>query len=252
MEGKRYGMKSGAIDKAVFLDFDGVLFDTVKEAYCIAMLASGRAKSVDDIDFDSEHYGKFKESRFLITAAPDYYYLLKAIDKKTDIEDVYRQSVGSDAEGEKKFSQRYFDKRNSIKAGERDFWLSLNTPYDFLRFIKGIITRRPEVFFIVTTKDKGTVADLLKIQKVRFRKENIFGLGAAEAFRSKGEAISFVREQHAVKRGLYIDDSEYHLSCSSGIDGIETICAGWGYVSGTANAVSAGEALAKIKKFLGD
>ena len=44
------------MNSMVFLDFDGVLFDTVKEAYAIAMLTHSQAKSIKEIDFNSHHY----------------------------------------------------------------------------------------------------------------------------------------------------------------------------------------------------
>lgn len=244
-------MGKGNIDAAVFLDFDGVLFDTVREAYCVAMLASGRARSAGDIDFGSGHYGQFRRYRFLITRASDYYHLLKAIDGKSDIEREYNSSLGSDAGGEKEFSRRYFAERNRLKSGDQGYWLSLNMPYGFLHSIKEAIRKRPEVFFIITTKDKDTIVALLKIHKIRFYSRNIFSLSAADRFKSKGEAIRFVCEKYAVRKGLYIDDSRYHLSQVSGVSGLDTLYAGWGYLPDSESAVSEPEALKRIGNILG-
>ncbi|MFA5142596.1 MAG: hypothetical protein WC522_00320 [Candidatus Omnitrophota bacterium] len=237
--------------KAVFLDFDGVLFDTVKEAYYIAMLASGKAESADDIDFNSEHYAKFRKYRFLITKAPDYYYLLKAIDKRNGMPGIYSALLGTDKAGEEKFKRKYFARRKSFKTKNRDFWLSLNTPYVFFHRIRYIVGRKPEVFFIITTKDKDTVIDLLKIQGIRFFKRNIFDLSAGDVFRSKREAILFVCGKYRVKRSLYIDDSAYHLAQASGIPGMDILQAGWGYAGGSKNTAGESEALARIEKFFG-
>ena len=33
----------------IFLDFDGVLFDTVREAYAVAVISSGKYSSVNEI-----------------------------------------------------------------------------------------------------------------------------------------------------------------------------------------------------------
>lgn len=56
----------------IFLDFDGVLFDTVREAYAVAVISSGRYNSIDEIDFEAEHYQNFKKLRYLIAPAWNY------------------------------------------------------------------------------------------------------------------------------------------------------------------------------------
>ena len=41
--------RNATLCRAIFLDFDGVLFDTVREAYAVSMIALGRsARIVDD------------------------------------------------------------------------------------------------------------------------------------------------------------------------------------------------------------
>jgi phosphoglycolate phosphatase-like HAD superfamily hydrolase len=245
-------MKSGNLHKAVFLDFDGVLFDTVKEAYCVAMLASGIARSTDEIDFTSEHYRKFRRHRFLITRAADYYYLLKAMDGMGNAEAEYNASIGSEPKNENKFVRKYFAKRNYLKTDNISYWLSLNTPYDFLRYIKTIIKRNPGIFFIITTKDKKTVIELLKTEQVKFYNRNIFELNAKNRPGTKGDVIRAIYDRYSMKEGLYVDDSKYHLAQASGIPGLRAIHAGWGYTSGKEKTVSRGDACKKIKFFLGD
>ena len=39
----------------IFLDFDGVLFDTVREAYSVAVITIGKYDSLDEIDFETEY-----------------------------------------------------------------------------------------------------------------------------------------------------------------------------------------------------
>ena len=60
----------------IFLDFDGVLFDTVREAYAVVSISSGRYNSIDEIDFETEHYQNFKRLRYLICLKAWYIYLL--------------------------------------------------------------------------------------------------------------------------------------------------------------------------------
>ena len=46
-------------DRAVFLDFDGVLFDTIREVYAVSMIALDSSTNIKDINFDSKHFEKF-------------------------------------------------------------------------------------------------------------------------------------------------------------------------------------------------
>jgi len=65
----------------VFFDFDGVMFDSVREAYAISLITSNKANNLNDIDLESKHAIKFMSQRYLIGPAWNYYYLLDAIDK---------------------------------------------------------------------------------------------------------------------------------------------------------------------------
>ena len=66
------------INRAVFLDFDGVLFDTVREVYTVSMMALDPSNRISDIDFGSKHFEKFNQLRYLIGPAWNYYYAMKA------------------------------------------------------------------------------------------------------------------------------------------------------------------------------
>ena len=116
------------INKAVFLDLDGVLFDTVKEAYCISTLTAKKAESIRDISFKSEHFRIFKTYRFLITCAGDYSYLLSAIEKKMknkkiDVEKEFAVQSKLKSEENKRFEKLFFEVRREIK---NNYHLSCN------------------------------------------------------------------------------------------------------------------------------
>ena len=51
------------LKRAVFLDFDGVLFDTVKEAYCVSMVALDKAADISGVNLDSPHFQVFLPER---------------------------------------------------------------------------------------------------------------------------------------------------------------------------------------------
>ncbi|MDD4979819.1 MAG: hypothetical protein PHC54_00905 [Candidatus Omnitrophica bacterium] len=248
--------KSKVIDKAIFLDLDGVLFDTLKEAYCVSTLATTNKRSIGSINFESEHFKIFKKYRFLINCATDYYDLLKAIDKKSedrsiDIARDFRLHCNIDSLEKQIFEKRFLKARRYIRVKYPKFWLSLNTPYNFLYKISEIIKEAKPPFFIITTKDKDTVLQLLKVHKVNFSSDNIYDGKYYKRFNSKGGVVKFIIDKYRVRKSLIIDDSRDHLCSCGGITGLVRIHAGWGYVLTDNNSECEKEAIYKIKKILG-
>ena len=72
--------------KLVLFDLDGVLFDTVKEAYCVSMIALGKASGISGVNLDSPHFREFHRFRFLVGPAWNYYYLVSLINEKLDLQ----------------------------------------------------------------------------------------------------------------------------------------------------------------------
>ena len=103
------------ISRAVFIDFDGVLFDTVREVYAVSMLALNRSTRIIDINFESKHCEKFNQLRYLVGPAWNYYYVMQAVDKEplgssSDLKKEYKNLLNQQTEEvhtsfEKKFFQ---------------------------------------------------------------------------------------------------------------------------------------------------
>ena len=136
-------------NRAVFLDFDGVLFDTVREAYAVTMIALGRSIRVVDIDFDSEHFERFNHFRYLVGPAWNYYDLTQSIENETgrstiDLELEYKKSLEQQAQGEhRSFEENFFQARTRLREADYNGWLSLIFSYNVIegirRLMKGFI-----------------------------------------------------------------------------------------------------------------
>ena len=78
----------------IFLDFDGVLFNTVKEAYATAVISTSMYKTIDEIDFNSKHYTDFLGYRYLVGPAWNYKYILEFLEQE-DFLTLYKKKLKS-------------------------------------------------------------------------------------------------------------------------------------------------------------
>ncbi|MEH6449786.1 MAG: hypothetical protein V7765_14000 [Oleispira sp.] len=215
-------------DSVVFLDFDGVIFDSAKEAYAIAMLTSLRIKNLSELDLTSEHATRFLAQRYLIGPAWNYHYLLTAIDDNNDLNfDSYLpDEAGHDA---KVFQSAFFATRQVIRNHFWDEWLSLNTLYDCSNEFIDLINNNINIV-IVTTKDAETVLALLETNGLS-RSIDIFDTASYEEFGCKSYFMDDYIRKNSITRAIFIDDSKKHISKCSWVNNLKTVQAGWGYVS---------------------
>jgi hypothetical protein len=119
----------------IFLDFDGVLFNTVKEAYAVSMISSGRCKKIEDLNFNSVHYREFLRYRYLVSSAWNYKYVLKLLDseKYLNFIDAYWLMCKEAKKSEYiEFEKSFFRMRAHLKKINFERWLELSEPYHFL------------------------------------------------------------------------------------------------------------------------
>ena len=226
-----------AISRAVFLDFDGVLFDTVREAYVISIVALGRSGRVADIDFNSKYFRKFNQFRYLIGPAWNYYYLTQAIDKAiahsaVDLEVEYIKSMNQWAQGaHRSFEKSFFQARKRLKETDHDYWLSLISPYKIVKNIRGLMSEFRGKIFLVTTRDRESVLDILSFYNVDIPDSNIFAKNEFVLHKSKANIVQDLINKHQIEGAIFIDDLEEHLVACEAIENMSTLQATWGYVA---------------------
>jgi len=212
----------------VFFDFDGVMFDSVREAYAISLITSNKANNLNDIDLHSRYAIKFMAQRYLIGPAWNYYYLLDAIDK--GFEDQFDSYLpGQPCQKALDFMQKFFDVRRKLRENDWEHWLSFTLRYDGVDEILDILNEN-ENTCIVTTKDKATVSALLKCNGVS-RDVQIYDTKHYEKYGCKSYLIDKVITDKNIKNAIFIDDSKKHLDRCAWIKNIKLIQARWGYVS---------------------
>ncbi|MEK9627552.1 MAG: HAD family hydrolase [Nitrospinota bacterium] len=243
------------INRAVFLDFDGVLFDTVREAYAVSMMALNPSERIEDIDFESKHFKDFNQLRYLVGPAWNYYYVMQTInndslpENELDIE--YKKLIGQQKQVEyNAFEKNFFHAREILRENDHDQWLSMTCPYNIVENLRKIINEYSEQFFLVTTRDRESVKDLLTLHNLDIPESNLFAKTDYESHKSKRKIIQNLIDKFQIEEALFIDDLEEHLVSCSTIDGLSTIQAKWGYVIPSKKEDNSASLLQELARFI--
>lgn len=217
------------MNKLLFLDFDGVLFDTVNEAYEIARKLSSK----DDINIDL-----FKKYRYLVGPAWNYKYLMDAItnSEQVNIEAYYSHEIHSAKKTDyQQFENEFFEYRNLLKNHSFTKWNSYNTPYPFLyKFVK--LNLNALNLYIISTKDEKTIIEIFESHHINIvLPDNIFGKSANEKYGGKQGIINFLMLQNEPSKALFIDDMYSHLNECKLITNLSLMQADWGYCNPNEN-----------------
>ena len=231
----------------VFLDFDGVVFDSAAEAYAIALLTTQRIFTLSELDIDSKHARRFFEQRYLIGPAWNYYYLLRAIEENIDDKfDTYLpDEPGQEA---KIFQAAFFATRHVIRNHFWDDWIKLTNLYKGSEEFINLLNTNKNIV-ILTTKDHFSVNALLDFYGLT-RSIDIYDAKSYEKFGGKANFIDDYIRTNRIKKALFVDDSFHHIDKCSWIENLESIQARWGYVSNDIKEDNKQEVFAKIKNLL--
>lgn len=211
----------------IFLDFDGVIVDSAKEAYAMAMLTIGAIKVLSDVDLNSDHAKRFLKQRCHIGPAWNYYYLLKAINENNDPSflELIPNQPGNDA---RNFQEKFFATRQVIRNHFWNDWLYLNELYDGSDVFIDLINQNNNIA-ILTTKDASTVKVLLEKYGVS-REIAIYDNTDYEEFGCKSLFMDNYIKTNFIKSSLFIDDSKSHINKCHWVSNLKTVQARWGYV----------------------
>ncbi len=219
---------------AIFIDFDGVLCDSVKEAYLLSRYAYYGTDVHSPLD---NLYEIFRQYRYLITNSWQYYFLLKSceIADSVSIEKTFDMLIsGGQNVQSSNFNNKFLRKRAELINAEFDFWNQLESPTSFLTKIRDRFLE--ENYAILSTKTKTAIIAKLKYWQVSFDEDLIFGKEDIVGF-TKGEFINNYMLKKNVKKAILIDDSyENIVSCNN--KNIMTLLTDWGYVNPKKNGHS--------------
>lgn len=215
--------------KTIFLDFDGVLCDSVKEAYLLARYA------YFDIDvykpIEQKLFEKFKKFRYLITNSWQYCLLIQTLQNENNtnsIEFTYNQLIKNGKTSLcEEFNTKFLAKRKDLMENDFDFWNSLEAPTSFLMKIKDEF--KTKNYAILSTKNRIAIKAKLDFWNIEYNESLIFDKIDIENL-TKGQFIEKYLTKNQIEEAILIDDSIENIqSCSC--DKIIPLLTSWGYVS---------------------
>lgn len=231
--------------KTLFLDFDGVLFDSVKEAYLLSRSAYANISPLEPID--KTEYTIFHKYRYLITKSWHFYYIYELIKKHVvdfDFEKKYKNLVvNGNKEKAEIFDKKYVTARENLIRENYNFWDSLDEPYPFFFKIKELTKDNNYKIIILTNKKKLPV--LNKLKKYNLKAE-LFANEDLINYANKSQFISNYMTKNSISNAFFIEDSIENLKACEKNKDIRGLLVNWGYLSPKEKGLSLEEVIKEI------
>ena len=235
--------------ETIFCDFDGVLFDSVKEAYLLSRYVCNGISPNEKIC--ETEFNSFSSLRYLISDSWQYYYLFKVIksDTEQNPEKIYHQYIKQRKITEdKEFDKNFQKKRKDLIKNEYKFWNSLEIPYTFFEEIKKIKDRIN--FLILSTKNEEAIIRHCNDYGFIISKERVIGKNKLKKFGSKRIFMEYYINTYKINNAIFIDDNINTIEDCKNIPEIKAYLAGWGYCSPTQKGYNCEEIIKKIKEII--
>jgi phosphoglycolate phosphatase-like HAD superfamily hydrolase len=217
--------------RVLALDFDGVISDSAREAFAVAVRTYSSLHPGSRLQETEELYAGFVELMPLGNRAEDYAVILAALEEKVIIADqaaydsFYR---GRDPEELSVFHERFYQARTSWSERDPEGWRRMLAPYPV---VLEILHRRASqvTLAIATAKDRRSVRMLLRDYRIQslFREDLVFD---KETGVSKRSHLERLQQRLAVpfETITFVDDKMNHLDQVASL-GVRCGLAAWGY-----------------------
>ena len=211
----------------LFLDFDGVLYDTLKEAYVLCRHVCLDRDVFEPIEPDI--YSKFYRYKFLVFNSWQYMYLMKVLSEEIDYTDEkfierYNYLISHrDLDEEEVFEKKYTESRHYLIENQPDFVDSLEEKFPFYDMVNSLDR---EKFDILVVSRKNSFA--IKRKGVDFK---IIGKEELSNVINKSEFIERYIKDNNTQKAFFVDDNSHNLIPCKNIPNLTCILAGWGNIA---------------------
>lgn len=234
--------------KTIFLDFDGVLFDTVLESYLLARYAYFGIEPFDKVD--KKEYEIFHSVRYLITHSWHYYYIMELIEKrisnKTFPQEYQKSILQRNIDADSAFDKKFQSERSDLIENHFDFWNKLDKPYHFFEKIKSI--SKDFNILIVSTKNEEAIIRHCKDYSLDINEKNVVGKTKLKQYISKKVFIENYIKKYNIQNSIFVDDSINTIRECVQIPNLKAYCANWGYVANKKDGLNEEEIFNIIKE----
>lgn len=204
----------------LFLDFDGVLYDTLKEAYILCRYVCEGIDLFAPIEQDI--YSKFYKYKYLVFNSWQYLYLMKSITSKDIISSYNSFLQNRDLKQEEDFEDKYLKTRKWLLDNHSDYVDKLESKFPFLDMVKKLQNK----YDILIVSRKNNFA--IQRKNTGFK---IYGKEELSNVIDKAEFIEKYMKDNNVKKGFFIDDNSHNLTPCKNIPNLTCLLAGWGNIA---------------------
>ena len=223
--------------KALILDFDGVICDSIDECFVCSWAAYfnlylGRRPSYMPVTLRRD----FARLRPLVRDGADFMLIQEMLDKGTGASSQSEFDALARRAGEQKvrlFHELFYKARSEMLEKDRESWLSLNRIYPHVMSAFSIFSSGAPVY-VLSTKKAEFIAEILSARGVAMRRDRILYSGSEK----KVDIVARVSAEGGFAETMFVDDQIDHLLREGAAVGRETdngtrikvFLATWGYV----------------------
>jgi phosphoglycolate phosphatase-like HAD superfamily hydrolase len=235
--------------KVLFLDFDGVLFDTLKEVYLVNRCLYKGIGLFDEVN--KENYALYSKYKYLVyNIWMFYYYNPLLFDGCDNIANEFHNALlNRNIEKENAFCNEFLKIRADLVKNNYDFWKSLETPYDFFFEIKKLYEEiKPEIV-VVSKKNKAAIVERFHSYGFNLPEDKVFAREVLDKYSTKGEFMVEYMAQNGFESAVFVDDNNNNLKTCNNYPQIRQILALWGNAQPNLDGYNQEEAFSEIKNY---
>ena len=238
-------------NKILFLDFDGVLFDTLREVYLVNRYQYRGISFFDEVD--EENYKLYYKYKFLVYNIWMFYYfnpiVFEGVEEK-DIVPLFKKALQNrNKDKEEQFCREFLKIRENLIKNHYDFWQGLEKPYDFFFEIKKMYEKDKINILVASKKNKTSIIQRFNYYDFDFDEDKIFAREILNNYSSKAEFFIEYMEQNGYSKAIFVDDNINNITPCKQYENIKTILALWGNTAPDSKGCSQDEAIKTIVEF---
>ncbi len=215
--------------KILFLDYDGVLFDTLKEVYLVCRKHYKNISMLNSVDENEYHlFSKYKYLCYNIWMF--YYYdpIIFNCSNEAEIEEKFFNALKKrNFEKENLFCDEFLKIRADLVRNNYDFWKNLEQPFEFFQAVKNIYQQNKTDVAIVSKKNKQSILERFELNGFEINPNMVFAREFLTNYSTKGEFLSEFLEKNNYTSAIFVDDNINNINTNKNPK-IKNILALWG------------------------